>query len=227
MRAAPGGNPSSAHGAGRRARQALEDARERIAALLGAEADEVVFTSGATEANNLAIFGLAGPVGGLSSRTPLCGGTAPAAGGARRAGRVAAGGCAGPLCSRCLRPRFRLDRGLRPRLQIALPHARQPRDGRDPAGAGSRSCTAAGCGPALRRGAGRGQDPGELPRARRNDPGGLRPQVRRADGCGRAHRETRHETAALVVRRPPATGPAAGDRSGGARRGHGRGAGGR
>ena len=61
MRAAPGGNPSSAHGVGRRARQALEDARERIAALLGAEADEVVFTSGATEANNLAIFGLAGP----------------------------------------------------------------------------------------------------------------------------------------------------------------------
>jgi cysteine desulfurase len=61
MRATPEGNPSSAHGAGRRARQALEDARERIAALLGAEADEVVFTSGATEANNLAAFGLAGP----------------------------------------------------------------------------------------------------------------------------------------------------------------------
>jgi cysteine desulfurase len=61
MRAAPGGNPSSVHSAGRRARQALEDARERVAALLGASPDEVVFTSGATEANNLAIFGLAGP----------------------------------------------------------------------------------------------------------------------------------------------------------------------
>jgi cysteine desulfurase len=61
MRAAPGGNPSSAHALGRKARQALEDARERIAALLGAEPDEVVFTSGATEANNLAIFGLLGP----------------------------------------------------------------------------------------------------------------------------------------------------------------------
>ena len=36
MRAAPRGNPSSAHHAGRKARQALEDARERIAALLGA-----------------------------------------------------------------------------------------------------------------------------------------------------------------------------------------------
>jgi cysteine desulfurase len=53
------GNPSSAHHAGRKARQALEDARERVAALLGAQPDEVTFTSGATEANNLAVFGLA------------------------------------------------------------------------------------------------------------------------------------------------------------------------
>lgn len=54
------GNPASAHHAGRRARRALEDARECCAALLGSEPDEVVFTSGATEANNLALFGLAG-----------------------------------------------------------------------------------------------------------------------------------------------------------------------
>src|SRR5262245_47151085 len=54
------GNPASSHRAGRRARQALEDAREQTAALLGAHPDEVVFTSGATEANNLAVFGLAG-----------------------------------------------------------------------------------------------------------------------------------------------------------------------
>ncbi len=54
------GNPASAHAAGRRARQALEDAREQVAALLGAFADEVLFTSGATEANNLALAGLAG-----------------------------------------------------------------------------------------------------------------------------------------------------------------------
>jgi cysteine desulfurase len=52
------GNPSSAHHAGRKARQHLEDARERVAALLGAHPDEVVFTSGATEANNLAVLGL-------------------------------------------------------------------------------------------------------------------------------------------------------------------------
>ena len=54
------GNPASAHSAGRRARRALEDARESVAAQLGADADEVLFTSGATEANNLALFGLSG-----------------------------------------------------------------------------------------------------------------------------------------------------------------------
>lgn len=52
------GNPASSHRFGRHARQALEDARERTAALLDAHADEVTFTSGATEANNLAVFGL-------------------------------------------------------------------------------------------------------------------------------------------------------------------------
>src|SRR5262249_33623464 len=52
------GNPASSHQFGRRARQALEDAREKIAAFLGAHPDEVLFTSGATEANNLGIFGL-------------------------------------------------------------------------------------------------------------------------------------------------------------------------
>ncbi len=49
------GNPSSSHGAGRKSRKALEDSREEIAHLLGAFPDEVVFTSGATEANNLAL----------------------------------------------------------------------------------------------------------------------------------------------------------------------------
>lgn len=54
------GNPASAHTFGRAARRELNVARERIAARLGASAEEVVFTSGATEANNLAVFGLAG-----------------------------------------------------------------------------------------------------------------------------------------------------------------------
>src|SRR5713101_3080335 len=60
------GNPASAHQAGRRGRQALEDAREQIAAILDAYPDEVVFTSGGTEANNLALFGLAGELRALT-----------------------------------------------------------------------------------------------------------------------------------------------------------------
>lgn len=53
------GNPSATHTAGRRARALLEQAREEIAAAVGAEPIEVIFTSGGTEANNLAIYGLA------------------------------------------------------------------------------------------------------------------------------------------------------------------------
>ena len=52
------GNPGSRHSAGRRARRALEEARELVASILGAEPAEVVFTSGGTEANNAALFGL-------------------------------------------------------------------------------------------------------------------------------------------------------------------------
>jgi cysteine desulfurase len=65
------GNPASNHTAGRHARQALEDSRERIAALLGAFPDEVIFTSGATEANNLAIFGLVGTPPGELLSSPI------------------------------------------------------------------------------------------------------------------------------------------------------------
>lgn len=52
------GNPSSLHGSGRRARRAVEDARETLAAAAGAHPSEVVFTSGGTEADNLAVKGL-------------------------------------------------------------------------------------------------------------------------------------------------------------------------
>ncbi|WP_336923058.1 cysteine desulfurase family protein [Aquipuribacter sp. SD81] len=55
-----GGNPSSLHGAGRRARRAVEDAREQVAAALGVGAAEVVLTAGGTEADNLGVKGLFG-----------------------------------------------------------------------------------------------------------------------------------------------------------------------
>jgi cysteine desulfurase len=54
------GNAESRHAEGRRARRAWEGARETVARVLGAEPGEVVFTSGGTEANNFAIFGLVG-----------------------------------------------------------------------------------------------------------------------------------------------------------------------
>jgi cysteine desulfurase len=64
-------NPASAHGAGRRARRALENAREQTAALVDARPDEVIFTSGATEANNLALFGLTGTPPGQIIVSPI------------------------------------------------------------------------------------------------------------------------------------------------------------
>jgi cysteine desulfurase len=52
------GNPSSLHNAGRRARRVVEESREEIAEVFGARASEVIFTSGGTEADNLAVKGL-------------------------------------------------------------------------------------------------------------------------------------------------------------------------
>ena len=54
------GNPSSGHAYGQRARQAVDEARHDVADLLGCRDDEIVFTSGGTEANNYAIKGIAG-----------------------------------------------------------------------------------------------------------------------------------------------------------------------
>jgi len=53
------GNPSSAHVYGRAPQQAVAHAREQVANLIGCSPDEIIFTSGGTEANNLAIFGVA------------------------------------------------------------------------------------------------------------------------------------------------------------------------
>src|ERR1700760_3171449 len=53
------GNPSSVHHVGRKARALLDDARDRAAKFLGAKPSEIVFTSGGTESNNLAVLGTA------------------------------------------------------------------------------------------------------------------------------------------------------------------------
>jgi cysteine desulfurase len=53
------GNPSSAHAYGRRAKEAVDEAREKVATLLGARAEEIVFTGSGSEADNLALVGVA------------------------------------------------------------------------------------------------------------------------------------------------------------------------
>ena len=62
------GNPSSSHALGRACHEAIEDARDRVAAVLGTHRDEIVFTSGGTESNNLALKGI------LMSHAPQVGG---------------------------------------------------------------------------------------------------------------------------------------------------------
>ena len=77
------GNPSGAHALARRARRALDEARDAVAGCLGARPDEVVFTGGGTEADNLALAGVVAKRGG---RVPA-------------AGREAAGGVGRVVCT--------------------------------------------------------------------------------------------------------------------------------
>jgi cysteine desulfurase len=65
------GNASSIHGPGRRARRVVEEARERVADAINASPREILFTSGATEADNLALRGLLAGVGGGLLTSPL------------------------------------------------------------------------------------------------------------------------------------------------------------
>jgi cysteine desulfurase len=53
------GNPNSIHSFGQEAREAVEEAREKIAHLIGANSSEIIFTAGGTEADNYAIKGIA------------------------------------------------------------------------------------------------------------------------------------------------------------------------
>src|SRR4029077_2639810 len=65
------GNPSSVHAEGRAARRLIEDARASVAALVGAEPRNVVFTSGGTEANAIALSPLTGLEPGEGPRAGL------------------------------------------------------------------------------------------------------------------------------------------------------------
>ena len=52
------GNPSSIHQFGRKAKNAIQKARKQVSALIGAEPDEILFTSGGTESNNTILYGI-------------------------------------------------------------------------------------------------------------------------------------------------------------------------
>jgi cysteine desulfurase len=68
------GNPASAHKFGRTARAGVEEARRKVAAAVGAEPNQVIFTSGGTEADNLAVVGasLAAKAAGKSMHAAVC-----------------------------------------------------------------------------------------------------------------------------------------------------------
>jgi len=66
------GNPSSIHAAGRETRAAIDDARDRIARLLGAKPHEIIFTSSGTESDNLAVIGLARQNAAQGKRVLTC-----------------------------------------------------------------------------------------------------------------------------------------------------------
>ncbi len=67
------GNPSSVHAYGQEAKTALDDARSAVASLIGAEPTEIVFTSGGSESNNLAIRGVAEAAAGAARRRLVAG----------------------------------------------------------------------------------------------------------------------------------------------------------
>ena len=69
-----GGNPSAVHAAGRAACAVIEDARDAVAKLVGAKSDQIIFTSGATESNTLA---LAGAIDGALTEGDLSSGRVP------------------------------------------------------------------------------------------------------------------------------------------------------
>ncbi len=66
------GNASSIHAAGREARAAVDDSRDRLARLLGAKSHEIIFTGGGTESDNLAIIGLARALKGRGKHLVTC-----------------------------------------------------------------------------------------------------------------------------------------------------------
>ena len=192
---AVGGNASSLHASGRRTRRAVEESRERLAQALGARPSEVVFTSGGTEADNLAVKGLYWSRSAADPRRRRILASAvehhavldPAEWLARAAGcdgRVAAGRRRRPGLARCP---ARRDRARPVRRRPGLGDVGQQRGRhRDADRRAGRDRPRVRHSAAHRRGAGRRPAPGRLRRERRRRHDGHRPQARRSGRCRRA-----------------------------------------
>ncbi len=183
------GNASSIHHHGQETRAAVERARESVAALLGCRASEVVFTSGGTEADNLAIFGVAQPGDHVITSTVEHHAVLNAC------KRSAATGMRGNLSSRGW-PRLGGSGGCEARApaeyEVDHHHVRQQRDRRRATRRRNRKdcCRSRHLLPHRCR-ASREQDPDRCQQNRVRPADHLWPQVSRAAGCGRALRPQR------------------------------------
>ena len=203
------GNPSSVHAYGQEAKTALDGARSAVARLIGAEPTEIVFTSGGSESDNLAIRGVL-----------------DAAGAGRR--RLVASAIEHEAVLRTLRALARTGRstalvrvdergvvtpraargGPDRRHRAGLRHARQQRDRHHPA-----RCRAGRAGPrargsrAHRRRAVGGQDTRRRAQPGRRPAVAVRPQVQRPEGRRRPLDPARHAVARAVDGRPAGAQP--------------------
>jgi cysteine desulfurase len=121
------GNASSIHHHGQETRAAVERARESVAALLGCRASEIVFTSGGTEADNLAIFGL------MRAGDHVITSTIEHHAVLNACKHLEAAGCDVtyiPVDGRGLVDPADVKRALRPEYEVDHDHVRQQRDGR-------------------------------------------------------------------------------------------------
>ena len=221
------GNASSIHHFGQAAKQRLEAARRQVAALINASAPEIVFTSGGTEADNLAIFGVTRAAARPRKHVITCAIEHPAVlSPAKQLGEEGVE----VTCLRVGSKRDRQSRRCAPRAAsgdgAGLDHARQQRARHAAARRRDRADRARGRRGAARRWrAGARQDAGGRAGARRRPVHDERSQTLRAEGRGRALRPQGHPHGADLVRRtsrarPP---PGDGERSGhrGIRRGGG------
>ena len=199
------GNASSVHHFGQQAKAALDDARSAVAALIGGDPSEVVFTSGGTESDNFAIRGAAEALEPTGRRHLIASAieheavlnTLKALGAPRLADDAAAG-----RRSRASSSPDRAARGAHRRHGARLGDAREQRDRHDSADRRARRDRArARRAVAHRRRAVGRQDSGRRARARRRSAVAVGAQVQRTEGRRRALDQARHADAADPHRR--------------------------